>query len=657
MANCNPPLTSYLLAAVAAIFSWSEIPLHIAWIGVAFAASSGIYSLAKMWCESPLLASVIAIFTPAFLVSSTTLMCDVPMLAFWIWSMVFFARAFETETRWQFALAGLLAGLAVLTKYSALMLVPLIAAMGVLRSRKAGWWLLAPIVSLAIVGIYEYLTARLYGHGLISAASRYANSHHLPFPGGATAKTIIGLTFAGGSLLPVFFLTPWLWRWQISALGGTAFLAGLIGIFSIYNPGLIHPWDDPAAWQNWGFRVEVALLIIAGTQLILIATVDVLQRRDTVSLTLFLWIVGVFVFAGVINWTVNARSFLPACPAAAILAVRRLDMMRRQTALPRALAFPISLAIFVALSLVIADYQTANATRATAEQIATKYSANGHQLWIEGHAGFQYYLQRFGGKPVDLERSTLEPGDVLAVCWSGGNTVALPPGSVGALDIPASQSKSWMDLSGRNQYGSAGFYLADFGPVPFVIGGWGPSFFTAQVLNKVQYHTRPDNERAVAQDGVLPEFQKLEWTVDPEPQPPDNPVAKKQLELAAQFQSAGKESDAAQSCRKALEADPNNAEALNDLAWILATARDPALRNAPEAVQLAAQAVKLTRCREPVVLGTLAAAFAGSGEFPNAVGTAQAARDLALLTGRHEVANSIARLMELYASGKTVGSQ
>ena len=107
VANWNPPVFSYFLAGVAFLFGWNEMGLHLAGLAVSFAAAAGIYSLAKMWCERPLLATIIAVFTPAFLVSSTTLMCDVPMLALGIWALVFWERALAKRGRWwSFVLAG-----------------------------------------------------------------------------------------------------------------------------------------------------------------------------------------------------------------------------------------------------------------------------------------------------------------------------------------------------------------------------------------------------------------------------------------------------------------------------------------------------------------------------------------------------------------------
>ena len=126
------------------MFGWNEIVLHLAGLAVAFFGRRlAFIPSPKCGVERPLLATIIAMVTPAFLVSSTTLMCDVLMLTFWIWALVFWERALANEqSRWRFVGAGVLAGLAVLTKYSAVTLLPLFPILGILRTRKLGWWLL-----------------------------------------------------------------------------------------------------------------------------------------------------------------------------------------------------------------------------------------------------------------------------------------------------------------------------------------------------------------------------------------------------------------------------------------------------------------------------------------------------------------------------------
>ena len=103
---------------------------------------------------------------------------------------------------------------------------------------------------------------------------------------------------------------------------------------------------------------------------------------------------------------------------------------------------------------------------------------------------------------------------------------------------------------------------------------------------------------------------------------------------------------------QALTLKPDMVEALNNLAWILAANPNDALRNGAEAVRLAERACELSQRREPVLLGTLAAAYAEAGRFGEAVTTAEKARDLATAGGLKDVAAKNSELLELYRAGR-----
>ena len=90
---------------------------------------------------------------------------------------------------------------------------------------------------------------------------------------------------------------------------------------------------------------------------------------------------------------------------------------------------------------------------------------------------------------------------------------------------------------------------------------------------------------------------------------------------------------------------------LNDTAWLLATNPNASVRNGPEAVELAQRAVRLSGDQEPAILGTLAAAFAEAGRFPEAVQTARKALDLATQQNKQTVAKSIRAKIPLYEAG------
>ena len=632
-ANWNPPLMSYFLAGVASLFGWSEIVLHLAGLAVAFAAAAGIYFLAQMWCNRPLLATLIAMFTPAFLVSSTTLMCDVPMLTFWIWALVFWERALASgQSRWRFLGAGVFAGLAVLTKYSAVTLLPLLPILGVLRTRKLGWWLLGLVPPLIMVAGYEWMTARMYGTGLLSAAIGHTQ-HSRGFPGGWEARGIIGLAFAGGCLLPLLFFAPLVWRWRALLAGGILIFGGLLGTLRLGgDPGLFIPSVSSELIRHWDFLLQMVLLSAGGLNLLLLTAAEVWPRRNLVSVTLALWILGGLFSAIVLNFTINARGFLLIVPAAAILLVRRLEAAAVSGKV-RLLA-PLIPAAAITLSLVVADYLLANSARTAAEQIAARYKPADHQLWFEGHWGFQYYLEKLGGQPLDVERSCLQPGDIVVVPWINDSFVTLPGGSVGWVEHLAYQPGSWMNLMGGNRHGVAGFFGAGFGPAPFVSGGFQTQdYFVLKVFSRVQFDTQPANPREV-QAGQVPIFTNIFVSTKVVMTFTEKPESAKLAQLARQLEAEGRVEEAIQCYRKVLDVDSSNPVVLNNLAWILATSSKPELRNGEEAVLLATKAVKLVDSRLPSFIETLAAAYVEAGQSSKAIEAANTARVLALLTGQ-----------------------
>ncbi len=124
------------------------------------------------------------------------------------------------------------------------------------------------------------------------------------------------------------------------------------------------------------------------------------------------------------------------------------------------------------------------------------------------------------------------------------------------------------------------------------------------------------------------------------------------LHLGLAFGQLGRTRDAVAQYREALRLNPNLVRALNNLAWVLATSPDDGLRNGSEAVRLAERSCNLTHYGEPLFIGTLAAAYAEAGRFPEAVSTAEKAEQLATRAGLAAVADKNRQLLELYRAGK-----
>jgi spermidine synthase len=97
---------------------------------------------------------------------------------------------------------------------------------------------------------------------------------------------------------------------------------------------------------------------------------------------------------------------------------------------------------------------------------------------------------------------------------------------------------------------------------------------------------------------------------------------------------------------------PDSPLAVNELAWLLATSPDAALRNGPEAVQLAEHGCAVTSRRDPMLLDTLAAAYAAAGRFAEAINAAQEALALARTTGDEATAVRTENLLRCFQSGR-----
>lgn len=104
--------------------------------------------------------------------------------------------------------------------------------------------------------------------------------------------------------------------------------------------------------------------------------------------------------------------------------------------------------------------------------------------------------------------------------------------------------------------------------------------------------------------------------------------------------------------REAIEAQPEQAEVANSLAWILATHPDPAERKPEEAVKLAERAVGLTRRQQHPILDTLAVAYAAAGRFEDAKKAESEAITLAEQVKKSEAVASYRHRLQLYEVGK-----
>ena len=102
--------------------------------------------------------------------------------------------------------------------------------------------------------------------------------------------------------------------------------------------------------------------------------------------------------------------------------------------------------------------------------------------------------------------------------------------------------------------------------------------------------------------------------------------------------------------RQALRLAPDYVEAANNLAWVLATAADPALQDPSEAIRLVEGSA--LESGDPGMLDTLAAAYASAGRLQEASRLAHQAADRATELGSRAAASEYRKRATLYGTGQ-----
>lgn len=447
----NPPLCAYYIAIAGALAGYREITLHAAFLFWAAMSILGTFLLARRFCDQPFRAALFTLFTPVFLVSATNVMCDIMLLAFWIWAVEVWLRGLEPDKWTMSILSAFLITLAVFTKYFGIALVPLLVLYTLWRNWRQWPRILFLLLPIAAVIAYDVWTKAKYGRGLFSDATLYARQVGARSTSSFTAQLFTGLAFLGGSiLLPLFYLPLKSRRLLVTTLAVSA--AAFIGGWFLLpmNP------DWHLGPNESLVRFEAALCAAISANILAWVIVDLAQSRSAKRIFVAGWIVGTFVFATFLNWSITARTFLPLAPVAAILFVRR-----------SATSWLLLPAALVSFAVALADFKLANSARTAADHFQKQFRDQRITVWFQSHWGFQYYMQERGAKPFNARDDQINSGDVMVVPANNTAVTAIPPDKIFPPEEQTFEVLPAVSTMGL-QTGAA-FYSSVRGPIPWAI--------------------------------------------------------------------------------------------------------------------------------------------------------------------------------------------
>ncbi|NUM55994.1 MAG: glycosyltransferase family 39 protein [Candidatus Hydrogenedentes bacterium] len=482
--HVSPPLVPYLLAAWGTLFGWSEMSLHLAYLIMACLLMASTCAVASRFCEHPLLAGVITLWSPVVMVTSTNIMLDLPMTAFFVAAIALWCEGVESKRGSLLVLAGVAAGASAMCKYFGLAFVPLAFAFALARRKSVGTWILPLAIPLALFGLEQASNYALYGRSIFANAIDIATDKQ----SGMAIRISSALSFSGGCVIGLlafsYFMRParFLFRTLLVLLGITASATGII-VYAVRDEAL------PAA-----SLAQIVPFVCGGSILLLLVLDELYSVRTPASLLLAFWVLGTFVFASVLNWSVTARTLLPMAPAIAILIVRRIERVQRATQSdPRSYWVPVAVCLAISMAVGWADYVWAGSIRSTAAAYAKEAKLRPGTPYFQGHWGWQYYLEEAGWNGVDRNSFSYQSGDYVVMPQNNANVDPIPAQSV--YGTAKTEVVATRGLTVNCRPVGAGFYSDIYGPLPYVFGNVPPDTYYVVLLGppKNAAGSPPDN--------------------------------------------------------------------------------------------------------------------------------------------------------------------
>ncbi|MHB8792503.1 MAG: ArnT family glycosyltransferase [Thermoleophilia bacterium] len=467
----HPPGVSYYLAIPLKLgFEVSEPLFRTVFIVFPLLAGFSMYFLARRFTRYALPATLLLLFTPGFIITSHSLMGDMPGLSFWLLATALFVYGCDRDSWKLLAGAGITMMAGVMIAYQALSLLPLLLFYAIIRKRfrlKVFIPLLFPVAAFISFALF---TRNRYGGWPVLSYNVGIRWGLQDFQ----LKIRAILVFIGGAaIFPLSVLLINLRR-KIDLFVAFLLLPPLVTWGAVYYLGE----DDLTLPQAMLLAIFLVAGFLMAYRMLAGGTATVMnwirkKKESGDSLFLLAWFAGVCVYVAIFLPFVTVRFLLPLFPPMILVFMLVAGEMWPMRPRLRSILIVVTLAMTLAVGLIIsvADYRFANSYREVSADIGTRYRGDGsRQLWVLSEFGPRYYLQQQGfeylGPSATGEREPRK-GDIVVISKIGasGVTGPLSPGSYRELETIEPDSSLPVRVMGEEA--AAGFYAHLTGPLPW----------------------------------------------------------------------------------------------------------------------------------------------------------------------------------------------
>lgn len=492
--HSNPILVGYYYAPVIKLLGEKEIWLHIFSLPFSLLAMSAMFLLTRRFAKGSILPVLSLVVSPAFLITSHSIMLDMPLLAFFLSALAAFIYGIDKNNNRLLFISAVFASAAILTKYSGILIIPLVWLYAFLFSKKRVFaFLLIPIAVFFAWIIHNsifykepiFLTTVVEKIWLLSAQT-------------LLSRFLACLSFLCGTSIISIFLLPFLLRVKRNVF-----------VFFMSIPAGTLPFFLRDQFGTYGIieKVLLAILFISSFFFITLLTLRGgslysfgLQGKegDKDRLFLSLWFVIMLIFT-ILTQFVAARFILLLFPPLFLFIYNDLlsNEDRAFFLFKRIMLVALLLTFLISTVLAAGDYCFAGIYRDFIESIDENipqkakiyFCPSSYRIYFSW--GYAYYLRKYynaqkSGRILENFQKTeslffVTPSES-ALPMAVSNDCVENYRYLGFNENLAKTIEYKNNISLHNRQHHTGFYSHDWGLLPFKI------FLKEQVIERFRIH-------------------------------------------------------------------------------------------------------------------------------------------------------------------------